>query len=147
MYSIYIVTNTTTGKVYVGRTNTGSDRRRHHFGALTKGSHRCRQMQADFDNLGPKHFEYTLIEDDIEDAEAAKVAERAWVNAFPEVYNTYLRDGPKPRFNKPMKSLRAVQQRISICPRCGTAGKSMVMRRWHFDRCRTVTLNTKPAIG
>jgi len=32
--------------------------------------------------------------------------------------------------------LREVNSRTSTCPHCGISGKSNVMKRWHFDKCR-----------
>jgi GIY-YIG catalytic domain len=35
------------------------------------------------------------------------------------------------------------------CPHCGATGKQMIMKRWHFDRCRSLTppITAAPVIG
>lgn len=82
MEHIYLITNTQTGKVYVGRTKNIPNRFAVHRSELRLGKHSNPDLQADY-TANPNIWHYNVIEvlDDAKDAEAE------WINAFPEVYN------------------------------------------------------------
>lgn len=84
---IYIITNTNSGKVYVGRGQSLKHRTTQHRSTLKYGRHWNPALQADY-NADPTSIELCkVIEDGIETVEEAKAAELAWMRAFPDVYN------------------------------------------------------------
>lgn len=85
MYSIYIITNTQTGRVYVGRTKNTNNRFAVHRSELRLVKHSNHELQADY-TANPNIWHYQIIESIIE-REDAKNAEHDWINAFPEAYN------------------------------------------------------------
>lgn len=87
MFSIYIITNTTTGKVYVGKAANPHKRWLTHQARLRRGAHPCAALQAEWLRLGSQHFEMQVIE-----ACTDPAAEKQWINAFPDTYNYMLRD-------------------------------------------------------
>ncbi|MDN4590827.1 hypothetical protein DBA29_20310 [Xenophilus aerolatus] len=91
MHSIYIITNTHTGKVYVGRGKSIAGRRKHHRSALRHNRHWNPAMQADY-NADPDSWEWCKTLEEVETLEEALRAETEWIKAFPEVYNYFGRD-------------------------------------------------------
>lgn len=81
---IYLITNTLTGKVYVGKTKNTVNRWAVHRSELRLGKHSNPDLQMDY-SANPDVWHYQVIES-IE-SEDALGAEREWINAFPEVYN------------------------------------------------------------
>jgi hypothetical protein len=81
---IYLITNTRTGKVYVGKTKNTGNRWAVHRSELRLGKHSNPDLQLDY-SADPNVWHYQIIES-IE-GECALGAEREWINAFPEVYN------------------------------------------------------------
>lgn len=49
---VYVLTHIPTGKKYVGRTTHPEMRKTSHFSSLNTGKHQCKELQADYDNLG-----------------------------------------------------------------------------------------------
>jgi hypothetical protein len=86
MHTIYFITNTTTGKVIVGRTGNYPQRCGVHECDLRHNRHANKELQSDYNALGAEHFEFQILEA-VETKEEAMVAEQAWIKAFPDVYN------------------------------------------------------------
>jgi predicted GIY-YIG superfamily endonuclease len=85
MQHIYLITNTHTGMVYVGRTKNTTHRYSVHRSELRLGKHSNPKLQADY-TANPNIWHYQVIER-LESREEAKKAEADWINAFPQVYN------------------------------------------------------------
>lgn len=91
-FSIYTITNTKTGTVYVGQTEQEPQKRWNKHKCMlvtgTWGGKNGRQFQDDWYNQPPKDFEFTVIETTETEREARK-RERYWINYYPEVYNVW----------------------------------------------------------
>jgi hypothetical protein len=112
MYSIYIITNTTDGTVYVGRTKEGRRRWKRHQLALRDMGHWNPGLQAAWSPVDPSKLEFQIIEDNLESLAEAKDAEVAWINAFPAVYNAEFRKGHK--FIHRNASIKAAYERPDV---------------------------------
>ncbi|MDN4590828.1 hypothetical protein DBA29_20315 [Xenophilus aerolatus] len=94
LYHFYIITNTRTGKVYVGKTLDTYFRFNVHRSELRRNKHSNPTLQADY-NEDPTCWEYTVIETVDGGSDDGRAIEKEWVNAFPEVYNILGRAGVK----------------------------------------------------
>ena len=59
---IYIIQNTSNGKLYVGRTNNPSSRKRGHFSELRRGVHGNPKLQNAFNKYGEECFVFSVVE-------------------------------------------------------------------------------------
>lgn len=59
---IYKITNTVTGRVYIGQSRRVQSRLSSHFGDLADGKHSSRLMQADWTEYGPDSFSIEVVE-------------------------------------------------------------------------------------
>lgn len=64
---IYLIHNTFHGKKYVGSTKDINRRFKTHKRELEMGSHNNRKMQKDYDEAGPGHFVYQVLERDLDE--------------------------------------------------------------------------------
>jgi predicted GIY-YIG superfamily endonuclease len=100
MHSIYVITNTKTGKVYVGYTKHSADLRfAGHRRDLVSGVHKNHALQTDF-NQDDKSWHVQVVES-VDSLEEARQAESGWINAFPEVYNIQKRLNPTTKRKAP----------------------------------------------
>lgn len=58
---VYAITNTVTGKIYIGSTSNVERRYRDHINALRRGNHWVEDMQSDYDEYGD-HFKFEVID-------------------------------------------------------------------------------------
>lgn len=58
---VYAITNTVTGRIYIGSTSNIEERFRSHINALRRGNHPNRDMQSDYDEYGD-HFRFTIVD-------------------------------------------------------------------------------------
>lgn len=116
MNYIYIITNTTNGKVYVGRTTNPRRRAGGHFKDLRAGIHCNKPLQADFNTTGGEHFEFKVIEV-CPDLLQCKLAETAWIAGFPETYNKFKR----PYIKERVLTEFALDQYANFCVTFGAA--------------------------
>ena len=59
---IYSITNTATGKLYIGQATNLHARRLSHLGRLRRHEHRCRHLQSAFDKYGEHVFRFDILE-------------------------------------------------------------------------------------
>ena len=86
-YSIYAITNTKTGRVYVGRTKRPVAQRWYrHKWEFKKNPTTNPEMRADFLKLGEGCFQVTVLEE-ADTLESAVELEKKWINSFQHVYN------------------------------------------------------------
>jgi group I intron endonuclease len=64
MHVIYKIVNNIDGKLYIGKTNNPTRRKRRHFSELRTGKHSNSYLQRAWDKYGEKSFEFILIESD-----------------------------------------------------------------------------------
>lgn len=65
---VYLIHNTLHNKRYVGSTKDINRRFKTHKRELEMGSHNNRKMQKDYDEAGPSHFIYTVLERDLDES-------------------------------------------------------------------------------
>lgn len=58
---IYSITNTSTGKRYIGSTNDVKRRWKHHKSGLRRGKHHCCHLQSSYNKWGADAFEYEVL--------------------------------------------------------------------------------------
>jgi group I intron endonuclease len=59
----YLIRCVANGKVYVGSSGVSvMSRKQHHFQLLRRGSHRCTQMQEDFNAYGSEAFQFEVVQ-------------------------------------------------------------------------------------
>lgn len=64
---VYMIHNKCNGRKYIGSTTDINRRLKTHKRELERGSHNNRFMQKDYDEAGPKNFEYVILEKNIEE--------------------------------------------------------------------------------
>jgi len=112
---IYAIKHLPTEKIYIGATENVHRRMQAHFGALRRGQHPNREMQADCDCCGGRYVVYLL---DVIQTRADKNKEFYWMDALktrdPKYgYNTH--DPSTPDKEVPPKSLLgAVLQEVDL---------------------------------
>ena len=89
---VYALTNTHTGRVYVGSSFDITKRRGEHFSDLKTNRHRCRALQDDWLTLGDDAFSFTILEEVPVHELGAR--ESHWLRSFADLpqgtYNTRL---------------------------------------------------------
>lgn len=83
--AIYAITNTVTGKKYIGGASYPSQRFYEHKSALRAGKHRNKELQSDWDKYGFGCFSFDVIEETTKE----KLSEREdfYINAQRDKYN------------------------------------------------------------
>jgi hypothetical protein len=61
MYDIYAIVNTQTGRAYIGVAPSFTTRRSAHIRCLNEQRHANRDLQADWNALGPDAFQFVVI--------------------------------------------------------------------------------------
>lgn len=77
---IYIIENTVSGKLYVGRTNNPKLRQRGHFSELRRGVHNNPKLQSSYNKHGEDAFSFSVV--DACDGEAIREREQEWFDKF-----------------------------------------------------------------
>lgn len=85
--TVYVMTNTITGKRYVGSALLYRGRQAEHKWALKNGVHYCEDLQKDFDEHGWGSFSFTILERNI-DEEYLRARELYWYQQLRPEYNT-----------------------------------------------------------
>lgn len=80
MITIYRLYNTETSQTYVGQTRNFRRRRGHHHWVLTRGSHRNKWLQQDYDQSGWGVFAFEVLERCPDDE--ALDRERHWIDHY-----------------------------------------------------------------
>lgn len=93
--AVYSITNKITGRKYYGSTNDVYERFRAHRERLRKGKHENKELQRDYNELGPRCFGYT-VEDILGSREQAERIERRMIREDPGSYN--VKRGADPLF-------------------------------------------------
>lgn len=47
----------------------------------------------------------------------------------------------KPKSEEAKKKYKEAKRSISECPHCGKVGHTAIMKRWHFDKCKTLLID------
>ncbi len=81
---VYVILNSTNGKVYVGSSEDIPNRRTRHFRELRRGTHRNCHLQAAFTLHGELVFEFIVLES-VEDAFWLRPRECAWIKKLQAV--------------------------------------------------------------
>lgn len=86
-YTVYLITDTATGTVYVGSTkHTLEWRLNAHMKFLLRNQHGTPRLQEAFNTHGAESFTIQVLEV-ASDKKSALECERAWTKAFPAVFN------------------------------------------------------------
>lgn len=85
---IYSITNTISGKRYIGQTNNFARRKAQHFSYLRNGSHHNILLQRAFSKYGEEFFEFEVLE---EVSEIGRITEREqhWMDYYDTFANGY----------------------------------------------------------
>lgn len=84
---IYKITNTITGKIYVGQSSTLDSRWWKHQWFLNNGSHHNRHLQASWNKYGAEAFTFEIIEECAPNLLDEK--EAYWINYYDSYYHGY----------------------------------------------------------
>lgn len=79
LFCIYSLTNSISGKQYIGQTVKARRRWFHHKSALRRKKHWCADLQSDWNSLGWKSFEFIILEENITSKELANKAELKFI--------------------------------------------------------------------
>ena len=72
---VYLITNTVTGKIYVGSSVCVDERWRHHKSRLERGIHHSPQLQKDYDAHGKDTFTFKMFRESQADLEELRLQE------------------------------------------------------------------------
>ena len=110
---IFLIRNNLTNRVFVG---SGLDLHgiinRHKFD-LTSGSHRNKQLQSDWNELGGNHFAFEIV-DELAAREGAKVDYRAELNSLEMLWLEKLQPFGERGYNEPPLTRAERLQRIAM---------------------------------
>ena len=110
---IFLIRNNLTNRVFVG---SGLDLHgiinRHKFD-LTSGSHRNKQLQSDWNELGSNHFAFEIV-DELAAREGAKVDYRAELNSLEQLWLEKLQPFGERGYNEPPLTRAERLQRIAM---------------------------------
>ena len=93
---------------------------------------------------------------DVRNKTNQEVGKQCWENGrIPTTHNWSTPEGRvaggKTGFQKQLANGKNPCAVDVTCPHCGKTGKQMIMKRWHFDRCRsllsTTPITSRPKIG
>lgn len=87
-HAIYIIENTVTGKLYVGRSNKPKRRKNQHFRRLKKGVHHSKKLQIAYDRYGRDCFKFSIIDEGLSKAEAIG-HEKYWIDHYDSQQSGY----------------------------------------------------------
>jgi group I intron endonuclease len=92
-FGIYWIRNTINDKVYIGSAKNLTDRKKHHFLSLEKGTHHCVHLQRSYNKYGEENFIFELIMY-VDDFSMLLKVEQIFLDMFFEnffeyIYNTY----------------------------------------------------------
>ena len=85
---IYAITNTKTGRYYVGRTCNFNKRKRDHFRDLKAGMHKSRKLQASYDKHGAGCFNMVALCHGLGYNDAVKLEQKMLDKHFDTLYNS-----------------------------------------------------------
>ena len=161
---IYAITNTKTGRYYVGRTSDFKRRKRDHFRDLKDGKHSSPFLQRAYNKHGKRCFHMAPLCHGLGYDEAVELEQKMLDRYYDTLYNcsrnatTPMRPGdthteevkhkmsaakkgrPLTKEHKTALKNRGQgnfgKQPIVSCPHCGKKGGAWTMPRWHFDNCK-----------
>lgn len=87
--TVYVMTNTITGRRYVGSALLYRGRISEHKWALKNNLHHSELMQEDYDEHGWESFTFTVLETGVEE-EFLRASELRWYLKLKPEYNTYI---------------------------------------------------------
>ena len=76
---VYTITNTITGKIYVGETTWKHRRFLHHKLHLKNNKHENRRLQEDFNKFGEEAFEYSVVKELSNDKKLLRQEEKIYI--------------------------------------------------------------------
>lgn len=97
---IYKITNTYSGKIYIGSSRNVFKRMTEHKSLLRRGAHVNKELQKDWNNYGESVFDFSVAEL----AEIGKLGQKEF---------EYIKLFSKKCYNKPMSKLQESQMKIS----------------------------------
>ena len=103
---VYLITNKTTGRVYVGETIWKHRRWTQHKHSLSKGEHECKLLQEDYNQHGKDNFEYSVYKI-IENKDKKKLRDEE-----EEAIRFLIAEG-KQIYNKNRRRINGQRQRVS----------------------------------
>lgn len=86
---VYMITNTSNGKRYIGTSSNCFKRGLDHYMSLSKGNHIVKKMQDDFTASGMECFEFRVLYNyDLEDELKKHIPEKLFIAIIKPEYNT-----------------------------------------------------------
>lgn len=86
---IYFITNTITGKKYIGETINFKERKNKHLSYLRKDSHHSNKLQRAYNKYGEDNFEWSYEIYEIENEAELKIIEQKKIAEYDTYYNGY----------------------------------------------------------
>lgn len=118
-FAVYAIRNVLTGEMYIGGSTNVEARWRLHKSHLSHGIHHSPRLQADWDRLGKKAFEFVILEDRFKNIFHLLRVEQKWIDHFDAVNSGYnvlpkagSRAGSKQTKETKAKIKEAMQKRV-----------------------------------
>jgi hypothetical protein len=112
---VYAIKHVPTGTCYVGASRQLELRLAMHHADLTRGKHRHRQLQADWDTDGPGAFTVSVL-DYVDATPELFAAEQQWEKTLPRLYNPLEQPRTVWRARVAPVRIRATVARIKTLP-------------------------------